>query len=303
MLTLEEEKSKILLDTIPFLRPLYIKGILSMYKILSISWKESLIDLQNKFMNLKLKNTNNNTNTVTKSDTNLEQKDINDKMFYIFSFMNYFYQMINSGKLKKYNGLDFIYTKLNNFLTFSRRIISYKILDINYEEFNQTKIILKLIIHVKLFKIFCEYDTYQSSKEFIEDLILIFNNKEKKESNENDDKFSEIKMEEEKIIGQLINDIVLEKIKIENIFSFVKKIYSELYTKYQHFIEEDKFTFFSILYQNCLESKSYKENESSDDEEDKDKKGQKVISKGNKKKKKKKRNKKNKDLISEDKKN
>ena len=111
MISYEKEKSKILLDTMPYLRPLYIKGILSMYKILSISWKESLINLQNKYNNLKMNDNNRNNNDI-------ELKDINNKMFLIFSFMNHFYQMINKGKLKKYDGLDFIYNKLNNFLTF-----------------------------------------------------------------------------------------------------------------------------------------------------------------------------------------
>ena len=45
MILFEEEKSKLLLGGMPYLRPLYIKGILSMYEILSISWNESLIDL------------------------------------------------------------------------------------------------------------------------------------------------------------------------------------------------------------------------------------------------------------------
>ena len=151
MISYEKEKSKILLDTMPYLRPLYIKGILSMYKILSISWKESLINLQNKYNNLKMNDNNRNNNDI-------ELKDINNKMFLIFSFMNHFYQMINKGKLKKYDGLDFIYNKLNNFLTFSRQIISYKVLDLNSEELSQTNTILKLLIHVKLFLIYCEYD-------------------------------------------------------------------------------------------------------------------------------------------------
>ena len=49
MILFEEEKSKLLLGGMPYLRPLYIKGILSMYEILSISWNESLIDLKTKY--------------------------------------------------------------------------------------------------------------------------------------------------------------------------------------------------------------------------------------------------------------
>ena len=174
MILFEEEKSKLLLGGMPYLRPLYIKGVLSMYEILSISWKESLIDLKNKFENLK----SNKEKSDKSNYKDNEIKELNNKMFLIFSFMNHFYQMINKGKLKKFEGLDFIYSKLNNFFTLCRKIISYKILDINLEEFNQTKIILKLIIHVKLFLIFCEYDTYESKEEFIKDLFLSFNPKE-----------------------------------------------------------------------------------------------------------------------------
>ena len=174
MILFEEEKSKLLLGGMPYLRPLYIKGILSMYEILSISWNESLIDLKKKYENLKsskekLDKPNNKDNEI---------KELNNKMFLIFSFMNHFYQMINKGKLKKYEGLDYIYSKLNSFFTLCRKIISYKILDIDLEEFNQTKIILKLITHVKLFLIFCEYDTYGTKEEFIEDILLIFSPKE-----------------------------------------------------------------------------------------------------------------------------
>ena len=175
MILFEEEKSKLLLGGMPYLRPLYIKGVLSMYEILSISWKESLIDLKNKFENIKSNKEEKNSKSNIKDN---ELAELNNKMFLIFSFMKYFYQMINNGKLKKYDGLDFIYTKLNSFFTLCRKIICYKILDINLEEFNQTKIILKLIIHVKLFLIFCEYDTYKSKEDFIQDLLCIFNPEE-----------------------------------------------------------------------------------------------------------------------------
>ena len=150
MILFEEEKSKLLLGGMPYLRPLYIKGVLSMYEILSISWKESLIDLKNKFENIRSNKEEKNSKSNIKDN---ELAELNNKMFLIFSFMKYFYQMINNGKLKKYDGLDFIYSKLNSFFTLCRKIICYKILDINLEEFNQTKIILKLIIHVKLFLI------------------------------------------------------------------------------------------------------------------------------------------------------
>ena len=140
MILFEEEKSKLLLGGMPYLRPLYIKGVLSMYEILSISWKESLIDLKNKFENIRSNKEEKNSKSNIKDN---ELAELNNKMFLIFSFMKYFYQMINNGKLKKYDGLDFIYTKLNSFFTLCRKIICYKILDINLEEFNQTKIILK----------------------------------------------------------------------------------------------------------------------------------------------------------------
>ena len=174
MILFEEEKSKLLLGGMPYLRPLYIKGVLSMYEILSISWKESLIDLKKKYENLK----SNKEKDDKSNNRDNETKELNNKMFLIFSFMNHFYQMINKGKLNKYDGLDYIYSKLNNFFTLCRKIIGYKILDINLEEFNQTKIILRLIIHVKLFLIFCEYDTYESKKDFIDDILLALNPKE-----------------------------------------------------------------------------------------------------------------------------
>ena len=164
MILFEEEKSKLLLGGMPYLRPLYIKGILSMYEILSISWNESLIDLKTKYEKI-----NSSKEKLDKNNNkDKEIKELNNKMFLIFSFMNHFYQMINKGQLKKYDGLDYIYSKLNSFFTLCRKIISYKILDIDLEEFNQTKIILKLITHVKLFLIFCEYDTYGTKEEFIE---------------------------------------------------------------------------------------------------------------------------------------
>ena len=131
MILFEEEKSKLLLSGMPYLRPLYIKGVLSMHEILSISWKESIIDLKKKYENLK-----SNDKIANKSNTDNEIKELNNKLFLIYSFMQYFYQMINKGNLKKYEGLDYIYSKLNNFFTLCRKIISYKILDINLEEFN-----------------------------------------------------------------------------------------------------------------------------------------------------------------------
>lgn len=300
MISLEEEKGRILLDTMPYLRPLYLKGILSMYNILSISWKESLINMQNKFQNLKSKNNSN------EKDNN-ELKEINNKMFYIFSFMNHFHQMIDKGKLKKYDGLDYIYNKLNTFLTFCRKIISYKILDIDFEEFNLTKIMLKLIVHVKLFLIFCEYDTYQTEREFIEDLILIFSPKENEfkldeENNlnnvekENNNIINSTQNEENTIIKNLIKDIKAENINLENIYSYVKEKYELIYEKYKNFIKENKFTFLTILYEDYFEikkSEDEKENlkESSDDEdEDKNNEDKK---KKKKRKHKKKKNKKN----------
>ena len=208
MILFEEEKSKLLLGGMPYLRPLYIKGILSMYEILSISWNESLIDLKKKYENLKsskekLDKPNNKDNEI---------KELNNKMFLIFSFMNHFYQMINKGKLKKYEGLDYIYSKLNSFFTLCRKIISYKILDIDLEEFNQTKIILKLITHVKLFLIFCEYDTYGTKEEFIEDILLIFSPKENlyKDNNE-ENKINNIENTIEKVDGK-ISGIIMNKI-------------------------------------------------------------------------------------------
>ena len=298
MTSLDEEKGKILLDTMPYLRPLYLKGILSMYKILSISWKESLINMQNKYQNLKSKNNND-------ENENNELKEINNKMFYIFSFMNHFHQMIDKGKLKKYDGLDYIYNKLNNFLTFCRKIISYKILDIDFEEFNQTKIMLKLIVHVKLFLIFCEYDTYQTEREFIEDLILIFSPKENEfklddENNLNANEKEEnniinsTQKEENTIVKNLIKDIKAENINMENIYSFVKAKYEKIYEKYKNFINENKFTFLTILYEDYFEIKTSEEKEnlkeSSDEEEDKNNEDKK---KKKKRKHKKKKNKKN----------
>ena len=300
MISLEEEKGKILLDTMPYLRPLYLKGILSMYKILSISWKESLINMQNKYQNLKSKNNND-------ENDNNELKEINNKMFYIFSFMNHFHQMIDKGKLKKYDGLDYIYNKLNNFLTFCRKIISYKILDIDFEEFNQTKIMLKLIVHVKLFLIFCEYDTYQTEREFIEDLILIFSPKENEfkldeenilNTNEKDGNsiINSTQNEEDIIIKNLIKDIREENINLQSIYSFVKEKYELIYEKYKNFINENKFTFLTILYEDYFEIKTSEEDKEnpkeSSDEEEEDK-----INEDKKKKKKrkhkKKKNKKN----------
>jgi len=296
MISLDEERGKILLDTMPYLRPLYLKGILSMYKILSISWKESLINLQNKFQNLKTKNNND-------ENENNELKEINNKMFYIFSFMNHFHQMIDRGKLKKYDGLDYIYNKLNNFLTFSRKIISYKILDIDFEEFNQTKIILKLIIHVKLFLIFCEYDTYKTEREFIEDLILLFSPKENEFKLDTENNFNSTEKEENSIINStqneediiiksLIKDIRAESINLENIHSFIKEKYELIYEKYKNFINENRFTFLTILYEDYFEikkSEEEKENlKESSDEEDEDKNNE------DKKKKKKRKHKKKK---------
>ncbi len=223
MILFEEEKSKLLLGGMPYLRPLYIKGVLSMYEILSISWKESLIDLKNKFENLKT-----NKEKFDKSNCkDNEIKELNNKMFLIFSFMNHFYQMINKGKLKKYEGLDYIYSKLNSFFTLCRKIISYKILDIDLEEFNQTKIILKLITHVKLFLIFCEYDTYETKEEFIEDILLTFNPKENQykdnieENNDNNNKKE--KEEQEETLPNLSQEKKNKKEKILNKIKFKDK--------------------------------------------------------------------------------
>ena len=300
MISLDEEKGKILLDTMPYLRPLYLKGILSMYNILSISWKESLINLQNKFQNLKAKNNND-------QNENNELKEINNKMFYIFSFMNHFHQMIDKGKLKKYDGLDYIYNKLNNFLTFCRKIISYKILDIDFEEFNQTKIMLKLIVHVKLFLIFCEYDTYQTEREFIEDLILIFSPKENEFKLVEENSLNTIEKEENNIINSaqneentivknLIKDIRAENINLENIYSFAKDKYETIYEKYKNFINENKFTFLTILYEDYFEIKTSEEKKEnlkeSSDEEEEDKNNE-DKKKKKKRKHKKKKNKKN----------
>ena len=270
MISYEKEKSKILLDTMPYLRPLYIKGILSMYKILSISWKESLINLQNKYNNLKMNDNNRNNNDI-------ELKDINNKMFLIFSFMNHFYQMINKGKLKKYDGLDFIYNKLNNFLTFSRQIISYKVLDLNSEELSQTNTILKLLIHVKLFLIYCEYDTYKTQKSFVYDILLILTPKESiYEENKNEKKINiennKIKKDEEKVIEELIKEIKNEKnIEINNLSLYLRNKYNSVCEKYKQFIEEDKYTLFTILYESYFNidiHKNYNEKESDDDEEE-----------------------------------
>ena len=303
MILFEEEKSKLLLGGMPYLRPLYIKGILSMYEILSISWNESLIDLKKKYENLKsskekLDKPNNKDNEI---------KELNNKMFLIFSFMNHFYQMINKGKLKKYEGLDYIYSKLNSFFTLCRKIISYKILDIDLEEFNQTKIILKLITHVKLFLIFCEYDTYGTKEEFIEDILLIFSPKENlyKDNNE-ENKINNIentiekvetndinytnKEKEDLVIKELIKEIKNQNINLDNIYSFTEKIYNSLCEKYKNFIKDNKITFVTILYEKYFDinSKDQEEKENSDEDGNKEEQTQ------NKKKRKKKKNKKKK---------
>ena len=308
MILFEEEKSKLLLGGMPYLRPLYIKGILSMYEILSISWNESLIDLKTKFENLKsnkekLDNPNNNKDN--------EIKELNNKMFLIFSFMNHFYQMINKGKLKKYEGLDYIYSKLNSFFTLCRKIISYKILDINLEEFNQTKIILKLITHVKLFLIFCEYDTYGTKEEFIEDVLLTFspkgnlyndNNEENNNVNFNEKEKEEIndinntnKEKEESVINELIKEIKNQNINLNNIYIYIDKIYTSLCEKYKNFINEDKFTFVTILYEKYFDinSKDQEEKELSDEDEDNNKNNNEQPTNKKKRKKKKKNKKKN----------
>ena len=303
MILFEEEKSKLLLGGMPYLRPLYIKGILSMYEILSISWNESLIDLKKKYENLKsskekLDKPNNKDNEI---------KELNNKMFLIFSFMNHFYQMINKGKLKKYEGLDYIYSKLNSFFTLCRKIISYKILDIDLEEFNQTKIILKLITHVKLFLIFCEYDTYGTKEEFIEDILLIFSPKENlyKDNNE-ENKINNIentiekvetndinytnKEKEDLVIKELIKEIKNQNINLDNIYIFTEKIYNSLCEKYKNFIKDNKITFVTILYEKYFDinSKDQEEKENSDEDGNKEEQTQ------NKKKRKKKKNKKKK---------
>ena len=303
MILFEEEKSKLLLGGMPYLRPLYIKGILSMYEILSISWNESLIDLKKKYENLKsskekLDKPNNKDNEI---------KELNNKMFLIFSFMNHFYQMINKGKLKKYEGLDYIYSKLNSFFTLCRKIISYKILDIDLEEFNQTKIILKLITHVKLFLIFCEYDTYGTKEEFIEDILLIFSPKENlyKDNNE-ENKINNIentiekvetndinytnKEKEDLVIKELIKEIKNQNINLDNIYTFTEKIYNSLCEKYKNFIKDNKITFVTILYEKYFDinPKDQEEKENSDEDGNKEEQTQ------NKKKRKKKKNKKKK---------
>ena len=325
MISLEEEKSKLLLDGFPYLRPLYIKGIISMYKILSISWKDSLIDLQNKYNNLKINDDNKNI------INDIEIKEIKNKMFLIFSFMNHFYQMINKGKLKKYDGLDFIYSKLNNFLTFSRQIICYKILDINFEEFSQINAILKLLIHIKLFLIFCEYDTYQSPQGFINAILLVlspaensfkeinninlnFTKDENKENKNNIDNNiinnnNIVQNEERKVIEELIKEIKKEKIDLDKLSLFVKIKYNSISEKYKQFIDEDKYTFFTILYETYFDlSRNNKENEkqkeinnkenaiSSDEEEEESKKEEesKNCDSGKKKRKRKHKKKKNK---------
>ena len=303
MILFEEEKSKLLLGGMPYLRPLYIKGILSMYEILSISWNESLIDLKKKYENLK-----SSKEKVDKpNNKDNEIKELNNKMFLIFSFMNHFYQMINKGKLKKYEGLDYIYSKLNSFLTLCRKIISYKILDIDLEEFNQTKIILKLITHVKLFLIFCEYDTYGTKEEFIEDILLIFSPKENlyKDNNE-ENKINNIentiekvetndinytnKEKEDLVIKELIKEIKNQNINLDNIYTFTEKIYNSLCEKYKNFIKDNKITFVTILYEKYFDinSKDQEEKENSDEDGNKEEQTQ------NKKKRKKKKNKKKK---------
>ena len=299
MILFEEEKSKLLLGGMPYLRPLYIKGVLSMYEILSISWKESLIDLKNKFENLK-SNKEKSDKSIYKDN---EIKELNNKMFLIFSFMNHFYQMINKGKLKKFEGLDFIYSKLNNFFTLCRKIISFKILDINLEEFNQTKIILKLIIHVKLFLIFCEYDTYESKEEFIKDLFLSFNpkeilNEDKTNNNNIETKESNLninnninKEKEELVIQNLIKEIKAHNISLDNINLYIEKIYNSLTEKYKNFINYDKFTFLTILYENYFELNSKEEEKENSDEDNENKNNEQST---NKKKKKRKKNKKKK---------
>ena len=303
MILFEEEKSKLLLGGMPYLRPLYIKGILSMYEILSISWNESLIDLKTKYEKInsskeKLDKNNNKDNEI---------KELNNKMFLIFSFMNHFYQMINKGQLKKYDGLDYIYSKLNSFFTLCRKIISYKILDIDLEEFNQTKIILKLITHVKLFLIFCEYDTYGTKEEFIEDILLIFSPKENlyKDNNE-ENKINNIentiekvetndinytnKEKEDLVIKELIKEIKNQNINLDNIYTFTEKIYNSLCEKYKNFIKDNKITFVTILYEKYFDinSKDQEEKENSDEDGNKEEQTQ------NKKKRKKKKNKKKK---------
>ena len=303
MIAFEEEKSKILLDTMPYLRPLYIKGISSMYKILSISWKESLINFQNKSKKFK-----NNDNKNTNNDNELEE--IKNKMFFIYSFMHYFYQMIDKGKLKKYEGLDYIYSKLNNFYTFSRQIISYKILDINFEEFNQINLILKLIIHVKLFYIFCEYDTYKNQQEFIDDLLFFLSpNEILNKNDENNDNNNITLNEEEMVIEDLIKDIKKENIGFDNIYLFVKNKYNFVCEKYKNIREDNKYNFFIILYESYFELKindkknDYNNiNEESSDEEKENKNykdddnNQQSDEKKKKKKRKNKKKKKNKDI-------
>ena len=310
MILFEEEKSKLLLAGMPYLRPLYIKGVLSMYNILSISWKESLIDLKSKYENLQTSK----ENTDKSNCKDNEIKELNNKMFLIFSFMNHFYQMINKGKLKKYDGLDYIYSKLNNFFTLCRKIISYKILDINLEEFNQTKIILKLIIHVKLFLIFCEYDTYESKEEFTEDLLFSFEPKEilikdkainnikeniintndnKKEKNEDNLINLTNNEKEDLVIQSLLKEIQNQNINLDNIFLYVNKIYKSLCEKYKNFINYDKYTFLTLLYENYFELNSKNEDkENIDDDKDNIKHGNEHSK--NKKKKKRKKNKKKK---------
>ena len=308
MILFEEEKSKLLLGGMPYLRPLYIKGILSMYEILSISWNESLIDLKTKYEKI-----NSSKEKLDKNNNkDKEIKELNNKMFLIFSFMNHFYQMINKGQLKKYDGLDYIYSKLNSFFTLCRKIISYKILDIDLEEFNQTKIILKLITHVKLFLIFCEYDTYETKEEFIEDILLTFNPKENQykdnieENNDNNNKKEKEEQEEikanntnkekeELVIKGLIKEIKGQNINLENIFLYTNKIYKSQIDKFKNFINEDKFTFVTILYDKYFDinSKDINEKENSDEDEDNNKNNNKE-QQINKKKRKKKKNKKKK---------
>ena len=78
MATLEEEKSKILLDGMPYLRQLYIKGLLAMHEILSITWKDGLEELQKK---LKKMEDNQKSNTVNNEEKENQESKLNKNLF------------------------------------------------------------------------------------------------------------------------------------------------------------------------------------------------------------------------------
>ena len=247
MATLEEEKSKILLDGMPYLRQLYIKGLLAMHEILSITWKDGLAELQKK---LKKMDDNQKSNTVNNEEKENELKELNNKIFVIFSFINYYYQMIDNGKkLPKYLGLYFIVTKLNGFISLCKKIINYKILDINYNEFKKVQSTLKILTHVKIFLIFCEYDLYQSQQEFLEEILLIF-----KPKNEDDNNNINEENEEDKVINDLYIEIKNQNIDIETINNYMKTKYENTLEEHSNLLKEnDIISLICLLYDNYFE--------------------------------------------------